>query len=442
MPEALLLVEDRAALREALARALTPHFRVETIADGAVACARLRTESYAVVVTDVRLPGADGHAILATARTLEAPPEVVLMTGYAEVADAVAALRAGAYDYLAKPVDTEHLVRLALRAAERHALVQRTRFLESHAQTGESSIVGTSSAANELRRQARHLAGLDVPVLVHGEPGAGKRGVAQEIARLSEGASTPAELDAAALDLTTAERLWDAAQPQAAATSGGPARTVVVLVNVEGLRPEVQGFLEARLATGGGPRVIATTREDLAQRAAGGRFHADLAWRLRVATIEVPPLRARAEDLPVLAATLLHGASARFGTPARRLSPDALALLEAHAWPDNLRELRHAIEHAAVRCEGPVLEAHHLPDTLRAHVDATRAGTYRAARERGADLAGRTYLVALLERLHGNVTRAAAEAGMERESLHRALRAHGIDPARYRAREIPPPSQH
>jgi transcriptional regulator of acetoin/glycerol metabolism len=126
------------------------------------------------------------------------------------------------------------------------------------------------------------------------------------------------------------------------------------------------------------------------------------------------------------------------GTPARRLSPDALALLEAHAWPDNLRELRHAIEHGAVRCEGPVLEAHHLPDTLRAHVDAARAGTYRAARERGADLAGRTYLIALLERLHGNVTRAAAEAGMERESLHRALRSHGIDPARYRARETPP----
>ncbi len=398
---------------------------MDALADGAVACVRLRREAYAVIVTDVRLPGADGHAILAAARALEAPPEVILMTGYAEVADAVTALRAGAYDYLSKPVDTEHLVRLALRAAERHTLVQRTRFLEAHAQVAESVILGPSAVAGELRRQARHLAALDVPVLIHGETGSGKGLIAEEIARLS-GVAVLAQLDTASLSVAAAETVWSKAPG------------IIVLTGVESLHPDVQAFLEARFTRAAGPRVLATTTEDLVRRAAEGRFRGDLAWHLRVATIEVPPLRARVDDLAVLAVSILHAASARIGTPARRLTPGALSILEAHAWPDNLRELRHAIEHAAVRCEGPLLEAHHLPETLRAHVDATLVGTYRAARERGADLAGHTYLIALLERLHGNVTRAAAEAGMERESLHRALRAQGIDPARYRARDPSP----
>ena len=134
----------------------------------------------------------------------------------------------------------------------------------------------------------------------------------------------------------------------------------------------------------------------------------------------------------MLVARFLQLAAARLGTRAWRVSPEALSLLEAADWPGNARELRHAIEHAAVMADADTIDVEHLPEELRAAAPRSRQGTYRAACEHAADLAGRTYLVDLLTELGGNVTRAALEAGVERESLHRLLRRHQIDPARYR----------
>ena len=180
------------------------------------------------------------------------------------------------------------------------------------------------------------------------------------------------------------------------------------------------------------PRVIAATHRDLEKMVSQGAFRQDLYFRLKVVQIAIPPLRERIGDIPLLAARFLHLATARFGTTARRLSPDALALLESNPWPGNVRELRHALEHAAVVTDGEVVEAHNLPDSVRGASPLPPAGTYRAARDRAADIAGRDFLVLLMRRWNGNVTRAATDAGMERESLHRALNLHGVDAARFR----------
>jgi DNA-binding NtrC family response regulator len=179
-------------------------------------------------------------------------------------------------------------------------------------------------------------------------------------------------------------------------------------------------------------RVVAATHRDLEEMVRAGTFREDLYFRLKVIQIRVPPLRERIEDIPLLGSRFLHLASARYGTAARRLSPEALALLEANPWPGNVRELRHALEHAAVLTDGELVDAAQLPDTVRTAEVHASPGTLRAARERGAEQAGREYLLQLLRRLNGNVTRAAAEAGLERESLHRALRSFGIDPAKFR----------
>lgn len=434
MPERLLLVEDREALRGALARVLGARFDVDAVADGTAAIACLNERPYDVVITDVRLPGAPGTEVLAAARALDRPPEVIVVTGYAEVPAAVAALRAGAYDYLAKPVEPDDLLRLAVRAAERGRLVERTRELQARIDERESGFIGRSAAALDVRRQIERAARIPAPVLLTGESGAGKQIAAREIHRLwSTRDGAQATLFVALAGASLSEAQLDTEAARVAGT--------VFVDGVGDLAPRVQAHLMRRLedddraaeARAAGPtRWIASSRRPLDRAVADGAFREDLYYRLRVVEIALPPLRERVEDIALLTARFLYLASLRYGTPARRVTPEALAVLEAAPWPGNVRELRHAVEHAAVAADGDVVDVEHLPDGLRAHAPAAPAGTYRAAVERGAEQAGREYLAALVRNAAGNVTRAAIEAGVERETLHRLLKKHGIDPARFR----------
>jgi DNA-binding NtrC family response regulator len=179
-------------------------------------------------------------------------------------------------------------------------------------------------------------------------------------------------------------------------------------------------------------RLLAATHRDLDAMVAEGTFRADLTYRLRVLRIVLPPLRDRVEDIPFLAARFLQVAAARYRGRPLQLDPDALAALERAPWPGNVRELKHAMEHAAVLAGGDLVTLADLPDELGAKAPDAAAGTYRDAVERARDRAGRDYLLALLRRTAGNVTRAAEEAGVERETLHRLLRRHGVEPGRFR----------
>ncbi len=442
MPDRVLLVEDRENLRALLARALGARFEVEAVGDGAEAIQRLRESSFAVVVTDVRLPGADGMEVLTQARRLDAPPEVVLMTAYAEVPAAVAALRAGAYDYLSKPVETEDLVRIVARAADRYGLVRRTRELEAVVEAGESGFIGRSAAAVEVRRRIERAGRLPAPVVLVGEPGSGKEIAAREIHRVrAEGAFVALSCGGVSESWLDAELFGRGGLLGEASGATRPGGATLFLDDVGDLPATLQAKLMRALGddeaepTPGDPRrprVIAATPRDLERMVSDGTFRRDLYFWLNVVTIRLPPLRERVEDIPLLAARFLHLARVRFGTSAARLSPEAVAILEASAWPGNVRELRHAVEHAATAAEGEVIEAEHLPESLRGAAPSAPAGTYRSAVERAADVGGRDYLIAVLRSSGGNVTRAAVEAGVERETLHRLLRKHGVDPARFR----------
>lgn len=438
MHDRLLLVEDRENLRTLLAKALSVRFEVDAVGDGSVAAQRLHDERYAVVVTDVRLPGAEGMEVLAAARALDTPPEVVMMTAYAEIPAAVAALRAGAYDYLSKPVEPDDLVRIATRAADRYALVCRTRELQALVEAGESGFIGRSAPAAEVRRRIERAGRLPAPVVLIGEPGSGKEIAAREIHRvrndgpfvaLSCGGVSEAWLDA---ELFGKGGLFGEHR--------GDGTGTLFLDDVGDLPSTLQAKLMRALGdedreTEGKrrPRVIAATPRDLERLVNDGLFRRDLYFWLNVVSIALPPLRERADDIALLSARFLHLASVRFGTVARRLSADALATLEGGAWPGNVRELRHAIEQAAAACDGEVIEIEHLPENLRGVAAIAPAGTYRSAVERAADAGGRDYLLQVLRSTGGNVTRSAMEAGVERETLHRLLKKHGIDPARFRS---------
>ena len=451
MADRVLLAEDRDNLREVLARALGRTFDVEAVADGATALARLADERWVVVVTDVRMPGATGNEVLAAARALDRPPEVVMMTAYADVPSAVAATKAGAYDYLAKPFEPDDLVRVVGRAAERFRLVNRARDLEAALSSGEAGFVGSSPAVSQLRRLIDRLGPMPVPVLITGEAGTGKEVVARELHRKrGQGQFIAVNCGAVAENLLEVELFGVARGAYPGATGDRPgllelaAGGTLFLDDIHDLPTSLQVKLNRVLEEGesrrvGDPeprrvdtRVVSATPRDLDALVAEGRFRQDLYYRLRLATIPVPPLRERREDLVLLAARFLHLASARYGTSARRVSPDALAVLEAAPWPGNVRELRHVLEEAAVQCEGDTIDASLFPRTVAGMPTEAPPGTWRSAQERAIDAAARDYFPALLRRMAGNVTKAAIEAGTERETLHRLLRRYAVDPGRYR----------
>lgn len=432
MPDRVLIVEDRDNLRALYARVLGEEFETDEAPDGTTALGLLASATYAVVVTDVRLPGAGGEAILAEARRHHPPPEVVLVTAYAEVPNAVAALKTGAYDYLAKPVQPEDLLRVVRRAAERHALVNRARELETLLEEREGALVALSPTMRGVLRTVERVGPLPVPVLIVGERGTGKEQIARELHRIfARGPFVPVSCAVLPEPALRAE-LFGGERPGLLDRARGG---VLFLDDVDALSPALQIDVARALEEGGAAtdvRLVAASEHDLAALASEGRFREELLYRLKVVQLALPPLRERREDLPLLCARFLKMASTRLGTPARKLSPDALAALERAPWAGNLRELRHALEHAAVLAEGETIEVTDLPEELRAVAPPMRAGTYREAVERAQERAAREYLASLLKRHGGNVTRAAEEAGVERETMHRLLRRHGLGAARFR----------
>ena len=454
MSERVLLVEDRTSLREMLARALSARFIVDEVGDLPAALALLESDSFAVVVTDVRLPSGNGTELLAVARRRDPAPEVVIMTAYAEVPAAVAALKAGAYDYLAKPFAPEDLVRAVERAADRHRLVQRARLLEDELSAGSSPLIGTSAPMVEVRRLVERVGRLPISVLLLGESGTGKEVVARELHRLSAREAFVAVNCGAIPEPLMESELFGAVRGSYTGAShdrrglmeeadGGTLFLDEIGDLPLGLQVKLNRVLEEGELRRVGEsrsrqvniRVVAATHRNLEAMVASGSFRADLYYRLKVVQVVLPPLRERLDDLPQLAARFLSAASARLGTPARRLTPDALATLEGAPWLGNVRELKHALEHAAVMADSETVEVSDLPESLQAGAPQSRPGTYRDALERARESAGRSYIDQLLRRHQGNVTAAAIEAGVERETLHRLVRRHGLDAASYRGRD-------
>jgi len=446
-----LLVEDRDHLRQVLARALSERFSVDEASDGKQAILRLSEAEYAVVITDVKLPHATGDEVLREARRRTPAPEVVLMTAFAEVPAAVAALRAGAYDYLSKPFEPEELVRVVGRAAERHALLQRTRELESLLDEREGSLLGQSPAMLAVRRLVERVGPMPVNVLLLGESGTGKEVVARELAaRFGKGPFVAVNCGAIPENLLEAELFGAAKGSYSGAVADRPGLFeaahggTLFLDEIADLPLLLQVKLNRALEEGEIRRVgetkarkvqfrlVAATHRPLDVLVSEGKFREDLYYRLKVVVLHLPPLRQRIEDIPLLTAKFLRLASVRFGRAVNRVSMEGWAALEAHPWRGNVRELRHALEHAVAVCEGDTVEVADLPEELRQAAPRPQAGTYREAMEAAQHQAGVAYLTQLLRDAQGNVSTAAERAGVERETLHRLLKRHGVDAAAFR----------
>jgi DNA-binding NtrC family response regulator len=471
----VLVVDDKENLRNLLARILGDTCEVITAEDGERALALLAAREFDVVLTDLRMPGADGFEVLRAAAAREPAPEVVMMTAYATVPDAVRAMRLGAYDYLEKPFDPDDAALVVARAVERRrsraapppAPAPLPPAAPREAPAGYGALVGESPAMREVYRLLAQAAAADLTVLLAGETGTGKELAARAVHAHSvrrgkrfvavNCGALPAELVESELFGHTRGAFTGAAVSRPGLFEEADGGTlfldeigdlplpVQVKLNRALQEKEIRRVGDNRAAKVD-VRVVAATHRDLLVEVAAGRFREDLYYRLAVFPIRLPSLRERAEDVPTLAAHLLAKHARTHRKPLQGFEPAALRALSAHPWPGNVRQLENAIERAAAVAAGPGIALDDLgPDVRGAAASPAPAPAapdaeagarlpYRDAIELARERASRDYLAALLREHEGNVTRAAQAAGMERESLHRLMKRYALRAEDFRRR--------
>jgi DNA-binding NtrC family response regulator len=459
----ILLVEDRDSLRAVLRQTLEGEgYEVEEAADGKRAIAALSSSRYLAVVTDLKLPGADGHAVLAAAREADPDLPVVVMTAYGTVEDAVGAMKQGAFDFLSKPVDPDHLVLLLKRAVERRQLLDENLLLKKEfaERLGFPSIIGESSALVDVIRRIRKAAPADATVLLEGESGTGKELFARAIHHLSPRKDAPfVAINCAAIPETLLESELFGHEKGAftGASSARPGRFeladrgTLFLDEIGELGPGVQAKLlrvlqERKFERVGGNRtiavnvrIVAATNRDLKVEVGARRFRDDLYFRLAVVTVTIPPLRDRRSDIPLLARHFLEKYRREVGRDRLEFSAEALDALRAHRWPGNVRELENLVERIAILAEGDRLEPAHLgldgpaatPTDLAAFARVVGLeGGLDAVSMRARDLAERLVVERALAEAGGNKTRAAQLLDVNYKRLLARIRELGLESER------------
>ena len=449
----VLVVDDKDNIVKLLVRILSPEYDVTAAEDGTRALALVAATEYDVIVSDIRMPGADGMTILQESRRLYPETEVVLMTAFATVQDAVEAMKQGAYDYLQKPFEPDEALIIVRRATERRQLRAQARNLQAALAGAHrfDNVIAESAAMRKVLELVHRAATSDATVLITGESGTGKEVIAHAIHRASprqHGRFVPVNCGAMPEALFEAELFGYAkgAFTGAASDHAGlfeQADQGTLLLDEIGELPlamqvKLNRALQERSVRRVGDRaerstdvrIIAATNIDLRAAVAAGKFREDLFYRLNVFPIWIPPLRDRRDDVALLAALFVERHH-RSGQP-EGFTADALAALLAYDWPGNVRQLENVVHRALAVSDGPKIGVAALTEELTARGQRGSAAlkfdgmTYRDMLDAARDRATRDYLVGLMRELGGNVTQAAERAGIERESMHRLLKKHGV----------------
>jgi two-component system response regulator AtoC len=449
----ILVVDDDPAMRHLLSVILIDHgWEARAVASAADALRELEARDFDLVLTDVRMPGMDGLALLREIQRLRPELTVIVMSAYGAHDAALEAMKAGAYDYVSKPFKKDEVVLVLRKAEERERLARENRRLRTElaGAWGPGNLVGASAAMQDVARQIRKVAPQKTTVLVQGESGTGKELVARALHALSPRAALPfvaVNCGAIPSELIESELFGHVrgAFTDATRTRKGLAEEAdggTLFLDEIGelplpLQPKLLRFLEDEEVRPLGDvrarkvdvRVVAATGRDLRRAIAAGQFREDLFYRLDVVAVRIPPLRERPEDIPALAAHFLaRHARLRPELGGMSLSDDALEALRAHRWPGNVRELEHALERAVVLADGPVVREEDLPETVRAAPPADGAsrvpGTLSVKRETRA--LEEQLIRAALERTGGNRTKAAELLELSYRALLYKIKEYGI----------------
>jgi len=439
MPFPVLLVEDKDSLRAMLRLALEGQGHdVLEARDEAEARQLLAQTRPAVVLTDLKLPSGDGFGVMRAAKDIDPDLQVIVMTAYASIQDAVTAMKEGAMDFLAKPVDPDHLLLLVERAiAQRRILTENLLLKDELAERrGAPRIIGEHPLLKRVSQQLHRAAATDATVLLEGESGTGKELFARALHALSERADGPfVAINCAAIPETLLETELFGHEKGAftGATSRKPGRFEIahrgtlLLDEIGDLPLPLQAKIlraleEKQFERVGGTqtlrvdvRVVAATHRNLKQRVAERQFRDDLFFRLSVFPIQIPPLRERGGDIGVLARHFVDKFGRELNKPQLKLSPAAVEALCSYPWPGNVRELQNCIERAAILSEGDTIQLRNLNLTVPIAVQQDAASSVWDQ----LDLSGS--LPEVLRRV---------TAEIERRKIQQALRDANADKAR------------
>ncbi|UUC50030.1 sigma-54 dependent transcriptional regulator [Pseudomonas citronellolis] len=437
----VLLIDDDPHLRQALGQTLDlAGFRATSLGDARELDASLARDWPGVVVSDIRMPGVDGLQLLEQLHAQDPELPVILITGHGDVPLAVKAMRAGAYDFLEKPFPSDALLDSVRRALEVRRLVLENRSLRmalAERKEMKGRLVGQSAGMQRLQEQVAALAGLQADVLILGETGSGKEVVARALHDLSNRRNGPfVAINAGALAESVVEsELFGHEQ---GAFTGAQKRRIgkfefanggtLFLDEIESMSLDVQvkllRLLQERVVERLGSnqlipldiRIIAATKEDLRLAADDGRFRADLYYRLNVASLRIPPLRERGEDILLLFQHFAERAAQRHGIAARTLSPAQRAQLLGHSWPGNVRELQNVAERFALGLDLGL-------DEYQANAPTQAVG---GSLNEQVEAFERALIAAEMANQHSSLRSLAETLGVPRKTLHDKLRKHGL----------------
>lgn len=435
MLNSVMVVDDEAPIRAAIEQWLTlSGFDVQVFSRAEDCLARLPEHFPGVIVSDVRMPGMSGLELLAKLQSRDKDLPVMLLTGHGDVPMAVQAMREGAYDFLEKPFSPETLISNLRRAMEKRQLVLENRRLHEQADARtrlDSTLLGVSPSLQTLRRQVLDLSQLPVNVIIRGETGSGKELVARCLHDFGPRAGKPfVALNCAAIP----EHLFEAELfgHESGAFTGAQGKRIgrleyadggtVFLDEIESMPMAQQVKLlrvlqDKRLERLGSNqsievnlRIIAATKPDLLEEARAGRFREDLAYRLKVAELYLPPLRERREDIPLLFSHFARAAAERLGREPPTLSAAQLSLLLSHDWPGNVRELANAAERETLGLNPTEPASAELGQSLAAQQEAFEAQCLRAS----------------LTRHKGDIKAVLHELQLPRRTLNEKMQRHGL----------------
>ncbi len=451
----ILVVDDEADIRDIVSGILSDEGHgTRTARNSDEALSLIGARRPHLVFLDIWLQGSrlDGLQLLEIVKEQHPTLPVVMISGHGNIETAVSAIKMGAYDFIEKPFKADRLVLVADRALEASRLKREVSDLRVRAQS-PTRIVGRSTAANQLRQAIDKIGPANSRILISGAPGSGKELAARMLHDASARASAPfVVLNAATITPDMMEvALFGTDGPDSRGRRVGALEEAhggtLYLDEVADMPRETQGkilrvLVDQNFQRVGGTtrvhvdvRIISSTSRDLSAAIAEGTFREDLFHRLSVVPIRVPSLSERREDIPELIGFFMDQISATGGLPKRRIGADALAVLQSHDWPGNIRQLRNNVERLMILAGGDAeaeVTADMLPSEVGTLVPATPNGAggeklmslpLRDARE----VFEREYLVAQISRFGGNISRTAEFIGMERSALHRKLKSLGID---------------
>jgi DNA-binding NtrC family response regulator len=460
--EPLLLVEDKPELRAMLRKALERSgYSVEEAADGTTAIAKIRERRFLLVLTDLKLPGSSGLDILRESKQADPSVPVILITAFGSIEEAVTAMKEGAFDFVQKPVDLEHLDLLVARAAREQELLRENLLLreEYSERYGFPRIVGEHPSMKAATQQAQRVAATDSTVLLLGESGTGKELFARAVHHLSSRREHPfVALNCAAIpeglvenELFGHERgAYTGAGTRKAGKMELAHRGTLFLDEIGELPINIQSKLlrvleERRFERVGGTqaidvdvRIVVATNKNLQEAVSQKTFREDLYFRISAVPITIPPLRERGDDVLLLAEAFLDRFRREFRKPGLKLTPRAAAALRSYAWPGNVRELQNTMERAAILSDGNALDIADLQLPAPRPVDGeipsgmlsegfSWEGTLQEVTARAIEHVERFQIEAALRGSKWNKTRAAEQLGVSYKTLLNKIRALGLE---------------